>query len=253
MEALINYAEQQMQALYGFVVHRPVIMGFDLSVPIMPSEAEAKAEALLAAAMTPDQKREWKQGRHTARQFSVIGSHSNARYVLHYTSVYGVELCGAAPSVWLCFQPAGVSTMGDLLLAQKITLETDEPAAYAVANIKGQVPAFARKWVQRKSQDDRVWFDEAVHLGLGGWLTPNHLADAMRYSFVEAPLRSGGLASLLRDEPAPVPSFSGETPLRGTPEAPDWVEPRRPDMRERLRECVARWRERAGFGGAANG
>ena len=69
--------------------------------------------------------------------FDVTGCHSGKRYrILHGTSLNVHELDGAGvPQVCWCFVPnGGYCVAGDVMLAQKIALETDELSALAVAN-----------------------------------------------------------------------------------------------------------------------
>ena len=68
--------------------------------------------------------------------FDVVGCHSGKRYRVHSEIVPNVhELDDAGrPTVGLCFVPLGRLVMGDVMLAQKIALETNEQGALAVAN-----------------------------------------------------------------------------------------------------------------------
>jgi len=68
--------------------------------------------------------------------FEVTGCHSGKRYrISHGTSMNIHELDGAGrPRVGWCFAPKGYLVAGDVMLAQKIALETDERGALAVAN-----------------------------------------------------------------------------------------------------------------------
>jgi hypothetical protein len=77
--------------------------------------------------------------------FEVTGCHSGKRYrISHGTSMNVHELDGAGlPCVSWCFMPKGYLVAGDVMLAQKIALETDEHGALAVAN-KWSVPTSRR-------------------------------------------------------------------------------------------------------------
>ena len=68
--------------------------------------------------------------------FEVTGCHSGKRYrISHGTSMNIHELDGSGrPRVGWCFAPKGYLVAGDVMLAQKIALETDERGALAVAN-----------------------------------------------------------------------------------------------------------------------
>jgi hypothetical protein len=66
----------------------------------------------------------------------VTGCHSGKRYrISHGTSMNILELDSAGrPRLGWCFAPKGYLVAGDVMLAQKIALETDERGALAVAN-----------------------------------------------------------------------------------------------------------------------
>jgi hypothetical protein len=68
--------------------------------------------------------------------FDVIGCHTAKRYRIYYANVANVvELDKVGrPIMRYCFIPKGALVPGDVMLAQKIALETDELAALAVAN-----------------------------------------------------------------------------------------------------------------------
>jgi hypothetical protein len=68
--------------------------------------------------------------------FDVVGCHTARRYRIYYANVANVEEIDKAgrPIVCFCFIPKGELVPGDVMLAQKIALETDELAALAVAN-----------------------------------------------------------------------------------------------------------------------
>jgi hypothetical protein len=68
--------------------------------------------------------------------FDVIGCHTARRYRIYYANVANVEELDKVghPIVRYCFIPEGDLVPGDVMLAQKIALETNELAALAVAN-----------------------------------------------------------------------------------------------------------------------
>lgn len=68
--------------------------------------------------------------------FDVRGCHTGRRYRIHHAACQNVELFNELGIVVerLCFVPDGSLVPGDVMLAQKIALETDELAALAVAN-----------------------------------------------------------------------------------------------------------------------
>ena len=86
--------------------------------------------------------REWLSAGQLAQfdaddHFEVVGCHSGKRYrILHGVSmnVHEIDASGRPLHCW-CFVPdASYLASGDIMLAQKIALETDEFAVLAVAN-----------------------------------------------------------------------------------------------------------------------
>jgi hypothetical protein len=67
--------------------------------------------------------------------FDVIGCHTAKRYRIYYATEANVEEVDKVgrPIVRYCFVPKGDLVAGDVMLAQKIALETNEIAALAVA------------------------------------------------------------------------------------------------------------------------
>lgn len=67
--------------------------------------------------------------------FEVVGGESGRRYRIHAgtaTNVCEIDERGR-PKAGLCFLPIGDLPIGDVMLAQKIALETSESSALAVA------------------------------------------------------------------------------------------------------------------------
>ena len=85
--------------------------------------------------------REWLSAEQRAQfdaheYFDVIGCHTGKKYRIrygHYTNVAELD-DEDRPAVGWCFVPAGNLVPGDVMLAQKIALETSERAAIAIAN-----------------------------------------------------------------------------------------------------------------------
>ena len=95
-------------------------------------EREARGLELLKEWLSPEQ-----SALYDAKSyFEVAGCHSGKRYrISHGTSMNIYELDGAGrPRVGWCFAPKGHLVAGDVMVAQKIALETDERGALAVAN-----------------------------------------------------------------------------------------------------------------------
>ena len=95
-------------------------------------EREARGLELLKQWLSPEQFAQY----DAKSYFEVIGCHSGKRYpVSRGTSMNIHELDGAGcPCVGWCFVPKGHLVAGDIMLAQKIALETGERGALAVAN-----------------------------------------------------------------------------------------------------------------------
>jgi hypothetical protein len=92
---------------------------------------EARGITLLREWLSPEQKAQF----DTFKSFDVIGCNSGKSYRIQYgISANVVELDDAGrPTMGWCFVPAGNLVTGDVMLAQKIALETDERCALAVA------------------------------------------------------------------------------------------------------------------------
>ena len=96
------------------------------------TEADKRAIALLRSWLTPDQEKQW----DARGAFEVIGCDTGRRYRITYRAVMNVHQLdpdGHPVQQW-CFAPEGRIAVGDVLLAQKIALETMETKALAIAN-----------------------------------------------------------------------------------------------------------------------
>jgi hypothetical protein len=94
--------------------------------------ADKRAVALLLSWLTPEQEKQW----HARGDFEVIGCDTGRRYRITYRPVMNVHELdpdGHPVQQW-CFSPEGRVAIGDVLLAQKIALETMEREALALAN-----------------------------------------------------------------------------------------------------------------------
>jgi hypothetical protein len=92
---------------------------------------EARARRLLRDWLSPDQRAEFDANGF----FEVTGSHTGRRYRIHQGTMSNVlELDEKMePKVGWCFLPERALAAGDVMLAQKIALETDEAAVLAIA------------------------------------------------------------------------------------------------------------------------
>jgi hypothetical protein len=93
---------------------------------------EARGIALLREWLSPEQRAQV----DASRCFDVVGCDTGRRYRIRHgtaTNVQEIDDAGR-PVVGWCFVPSGDLVAGDVMLAQKIALETNERAALAVAN-----------------------------------------------------------------------------------------------------------------------
>ncbi len=93
---------------------------------------EARATALLREWLSPQQRAQF----NTEGCFDVVGCDSGKRYRIHHgtsMNVHEMDKAGHTKSGW-CFVPNCRLAAGDVMLAQKIALETCENSALAVAN-----------------------------------------------------------------------------------------------------------------------
>jgi hypothetical protein len=96
------------------------------------THAEKRAVALLLSWLTPEQEKQWQ----ARGNFEVIGCDTGRRYRITYRAVMNVHELdpdGHPVQQW-CFAPEGRLAVGDMLLAQKVALETMETKALATAN-----------------------------------------------------------------------------------------------------------------------
>src|SRR3954447_21145464 len=90
---------------------------------------EARGVALLREWLTPAQRAQF----DASKYFEVVGCNSGWRYRIHYgrvTNVHQIDEVGQPVLGW-CFAPSGDLVAGDIMLVQKIALETDELATLA--------------------------------------------------------------------------------------------------------------------------
>lgn len=103
--------------------------------PFHANEAHARGWQLLEENLRPAQLEDLRQ----RGAFEVVGSVTGKRYRIDRSGAYNVteldeqgnEICK------LCFKPSEPLAVGDIILAQKIALETDEESALCVANRRG--------------------------------------------------------------------------------------------------------------------
>jgi hypothetical protein len=97
------------------------------------NNCKARGLRLLRNWLTPQQRAQV----DAKRYFDVVGCDSGKLYRIHYygvtPNVHEIEADGCTRVGW-CFAPFGDLVAGDIMLAQKIALETNESGALAVAN-----------------------------------------------------------------------------------------------------------------------
>ncbi|MBU6464606.1 MAG: hypothetical protein KGK01_06615 [Bradyrhizobium sp.] len=93
---------------------------------------EARGLRLLRAWLSPKQRDQF----DAFRYFDVAGSATGKKYRIHLGVSANVQEIGedGAPNRSWCFMPAAPLVAGDVMLAQKIALETNECDALAVAH-----------------------------------------------------------------------------------------------------------------------
>jgi hypothetical protein len=96
------------------------------------SESEARALKLLKGWLSPAQLSAYEDHRY----FEVVGCDSGTVYRIHHGTQANIDQLDALgqPVCRWCFVPRGGLVAGDVMLAQKIALETYESSALAVAN-----------------------------------------------------------------------------------------------------------------------
>ena len=99
---------------------------------LRPSTRELRGLKLLREWLSREQLAQYDAHKY----FDVIGCHTGRRYRIHHgNGANVVELNDAAlPRTGWCFVPNDHLVAGDVMLAQKIALETDEWGALAAAN-----------------------------------------------------------------------------------------------------------------------
>ena len=106
--------------------------------------SEARSQVPLRRWLTPDQAEQYDR----YQLFGVVGSDTGTRYrICHGTTMNIEELAadGCVTRRW-CFAPEGALAIGDVMLAQKVALETFELDALAIANHDGpQAAGFPRR------------------------------------------------------------------------------------------------------------
>jgi len=98
----------------------------------MMDAREARGINLLREWLSPMQRAQF----DATKYFDVVGCDTGRRYRIHYgrvTNVHQIDEAGQPVTGW-CFVPSGSLVAGDVMLVQKISLETNEQTTLAVAH-----------------------------------------------------------------------------------------------------------------------
>lgn len=126
-------------------------------------KSEARGLKLLKEWLSPEQLALYE----LAGYFEVIGSDTGKRYRINRGTQLNIEELDPAgePVCTWCFLPEGDLVAGDVMLAQKIALETDEREALKVANriairpyFRGYAPSRCDDWLMRAFEEVRGSF-----------------------------------------------------------------------------------------------
>ena len=123
---------------------------------LSPLQSEERGQDLLRQWLSPEQAEQYDK----YKRFEVVGCDTGTRYrILRGKIMNIVELAsdGRVTRRW-CFAPEGALVTGDVMLAQKIALETFELNALAIANHDGRQGAGfpSRSFLDI---DELVWLD----------------------------------------------------------------------------------------------
>jgi hypothetical protein len=128
---LLHIANAFIRASHAQFVRGVRALGVWFEELSYPSVSKARGLKLLRGWLSPEQLAQYDANGY----FDVIGCTSGKRYrVCHGTAmnVYEIDLNGE-PLTGVCFVPSAPLVAGDVMLAQKIALETNERGALAVA------------------------------------------------------------------------------------------------------------------------
>jgi hypothetical protein len=131
MDATVRIEAGRARALHIMTFGQSNGFFADLPDNALIPEAEERGLSLLRSWLTPDQLAQYDR----ENAFEVTGSATGKRYrIEHGRQQNVIELDAEGRDVrGLCFTPIGNLVPGDCMLAQKIALEADEPAALKVA------------------------------------------------------------------------------------------------------------------------
>jgi hypothetical protein len=116
------HAAAYVPIVLGFLVLIIWLICHSSPVPIDRAEVEERGLRLLRSWLSPKQAQQW----DALNEFEVVGSHTGTRYRIRRgktMNVHEMDRAGNIVAHW-CFAPQGDLPMGDVLLGQKIALET---------------------------------------------------------------------------------------------------------------------------------
>lgn len=99
---------------------------------VLEKSSQARGLRLLREWLSPEQREQF----NTKGYFDVVGCDTGTRYRIRHgasANVHEIDSAGRLGMGW-CFVPIGALVEGDVMLAQKIALETEELRALEVAN-----------------------------------------------------------------------------------------------------------------------
>jgi hypothetical protein len=128
--SLLRKATDRVRQFLADSLHRQELLWAQCREMGRP-EREGRGVKLLREWLSPDQLAQFNKYGY----FEVRGCQSGKRYRIRYgtaTNIHELDQYGH-PKIGWCFVPSGPPVAGDVMLAQKIALETDELSALAVA------------------------------------------------------------------------------------------------------------------------
>ena len=126
------HAAEYLPIALSFLVLIVCLICHRSPVPIDRANVEERSLQLLRSWLSPKQTQQW----DALSEFEVVGSHTETRYRIRrgkVMNVHELDQTGNIVAHW-CFAPKGDLALGDILLAQKIALETMERDALKMAN-----------------------------------------------------------------------------------------------------------------------
>jgi len=130
--SIMRDAQQRMEHNLFRAMQQPEWIGPFPFGDVGNEAAQKKGLALLKEWLSPAQREQYEKHKH----FEVIGGATGKRYRIKHGRQQNIEELdkNGNPKCGWCFLPEGGLVAGDVMLAQKIALETNEKAALKIAN-----------------------------------------------------------------------------------------------------------------------